>query len=52
MKTQVQIMNGIPDKDVPSTVALLQADPRYLSHKVIPEGGGTNTIEATFRVDD
>lgn len=52
MKTEVQVMHGIPDEDVERTVRLLKADTRYVDHKVIPEGGGKNTIEATFSVDE
>jgi hypothetical protein len=51
MKTEIQVMHGIPDADVNSTVTLLMADPRYISHTVTPEGGGKNAIEVTLRVD-
>lgn len=50
METETQIMHGIPDEEVESTILLLKADPNYVSHKVIREGGGKNTIEATLRV--
>ena len=52
MKTEIQTMRGIPDAEVETKVKLLKADPRYLRHKVTPEGGGKNTIEATFRVEE
>lgn len=51
MKTEVQVMHGIPDEEIEKTVRLLRADPRYVAHKVIPEGGGKNTVEVTLRVD-
>lgn len=51
METEVQVMHGIPDEEIERTVRLLMADTRYVDHKVISEGEGKNTIEATFRVD-
>lgn len=42
-------INGVPNEDVPDVVADLQADPRFVSHQVIPEGVGTSTIIAVFR---
>ncbi len=47
MGTEIQIMHGIPDEEIEKTVRLLRADHRYVDHKVIPEGGGKNTIEVT-----
>jgi hypothetical protein len=52
MKTEVQVMHGIPDGEIETTVRLLKADPRYVSHEVIPEGAGKNTIKVTFKVDE
>jgi hypothetical protein len=52
MKTRTETMHGIPDDKIKDMVTLIQADPHYISHKVIPEGDGKNTVEATFRVDE
>jgi hypothetical protein len=51
MNLDVKMMHGIPDAEVEKTVSALKADPKYMSHEVIPEGGGKNTIEATVKVD-
>lgn len=48
METEIYEIKGIPNEDVPDVVADLQADPRYISHMVIPEGGGTSMIIAVF----
>lgn len=52
METEIQTIHGVPDDKVQEQVDILKANPRYVSHKVISEGGGTNTIEATLRVDE
>jgi len=49
MDTETQSMKGIPDGEVDRAVRLLKADPNYVSHTVIPEGGGTNTIQVVLR---
>jgi hypothetical protein len=51
MNLDVKMMHGIPDAEVEKTVNTLKADPKYVSHEVIPEGGGKNTIEVNVRVD-
>lgn len=51
MTLDVKMLHGIPDAEVDKTVNLLKADPKYMSHEVIPEGDGKNTIEATVKVD-
>jgi hypothetical protein len=43
-------MHGIPDSEVDSKVRQLQALPNYVSHRVIPEGNGLNTIEVTVQI--
>jgi hypothetical protein len=50
MNLDVKMMHGIPDAEVEKTVGVLKADPKYMSHEVIPEGGGKNTIEVTVKV--
>ena len=39
----------VPNKSVDDVVATIQADPRYVSHTVLPNGDGTSTIYAFFR---
>jgi hypothetical protein len=51
MNMDVKMMHGIPDEELDKTVSALKADPKYLNHEVIPEGGGKNTIEVTVKVD-
>lgn len=51
MSTEIQTIRGVPDKEVETRVRLLEADPRYISHTVTPEGGGKSTIEVTLRVN-
>jgi hypothetical protein len=51
MKLDVQMIHGIPDAEVEKTVDRLKADPKYVSHEVIPEGGGKNTIEVNVKVE-
>ncbi len=52
MKTKTETMHGIPDNMVKDIVALIKANPHYVSHEVIHEADGTNTIAATYKVDD
>lgn len=49
METDIYEIKGVPNEEVPDLIADLQADPRYISHMVIPEGGGKSTIIAVFR---
>jgi hypothetical protein len=49
METEIYEIKGVPNAEVPDVIADLQADPRYISHTVIPEGGGKSTIIAIFR---
>ena len=49
MDIEIYQMKGIPNDEVPDVIADLQADPRYINHMVVPEGGGTSTIIAVFR---
>ena len=48
MPTTVYEFTVANDK-VDDVVATIQADPRYVSHKVIPNGDGTSTIFAFFK---
>ena len=45
------MMHGIPDAEVRQNREPLKSRPKYVSHEVIPEGGGKNTIEVTVKVD-
>lgn len=47
--TVIQRLVGVPNEQVATRVPLLQADPRYISHRVIAENGDTSTIEVTLR---
>jgi len=49
METEVYELRDVPNNKVPGIVAGLKADPRYISHTVVPEGGGKSTIIAIFR---
>jgi hypothetical protein len=52
MQLDVQMMHGIPDAELEKTVSRLKADPNYVSHNVVPEGDGKNTIEVTVKVGE
>jgi hypothetical protein len=49
METDIYEIKGVPNEGVPDLIADLRADPRYISHLVIPEGGGKSTVIAVFR---
>ena len=51
MGLDVKMMHSIPDGELEKTVSQIKADPKYVSHVVVPEGGGKNTIEVTVKVD-
>lgn len=50
MKLDVQMIHGIPDAELEKKVSSLKADPNYVSHVVVPEGDGKNSIEVTVKV--
>ncbi|GAB4183396.1 MAG: hypothetical protein Tsb002_05530 [Wenzhouxiangellaceae bacterium] len=37
-------MKKIPNEKISDKIAIVQRDPRYIGHKVIPDGGGTSTL--------
>lgn len=41
---EVYKLSGVPNTEVPDVIAEVQLDPRYISHKVLPEGGGKSTL--------
>ena len=47
--TETQTLVGIPNEKVAERVALLQADPNYISHVVNADNANTSTIVATMR---
>jgi len=49
MEMDIYEIKGVPNEEVPDLIADLQADPRYISHQVVPEGGGKSTVIAIFR---
>lgn len=49
METEIYQIKGVPNEEVPDLIADLQADPRYISHLVVPEGGGKSIVIAVFR---
>jgi hypothetical protein len=52
MKTKTEVIKHVPDIDVPRIVDIIIHTPGYVSHKVIPEGNGMNTIEAVYKVKE
>jgi len=47
--TQIQILDGTPNDQVSSTVEIIKASPRYISHIVIDNGNGTSMIIVTTK---
>ncbi len=48
-ETEIQTLTGVPDDEVEETIEDAKQSDRYISHEVISEGGGLNTIRITVR---
>ncbi len=42
-------IEGVPRDEVDDVLIEVQSDPAYISHTVLPEGGGTYTIIVIYR---
>ena len=45
--TETYSMTGIPDDKLDQFLIIIKNDPRYISHTVIKEGDGKNTVTVT-----
>jgi hypothetical protein len=45
----VQILDGLPNDEVNSTVDIIKASPRYISHIVLDNGNGTSRVIVTTK---
>ena len=48
MSTRTETYPRIPNDRVPQRVAIIQATPGYISHRLVPHDDGTTTIHATY----
>ena len=49
IRASTEIFKHVPDAEVPAVVAIAKKTPGYVSHAVIPEGGGLNTIVVNYQ---
>jgi hypothetical protein len=47
--TEIQVLSNVPNEKLAEKIAQLQASDRYVSHRVLSEGGATSRIEVTVK---